>query len=83
MPRSSRNGIDGVRDGRLVVRITAPPVDNQANEAAAAMLADALGVARGAIRLVSGHAARNKVFEIEGLSATDLEKRSERFSRST
>ena len=33
IPRARRAGIDGVRDGRLVVRVTAPPVDGAANDA--------------------------------------------------
>ena len=32
-PRASRNAIDGVREGRLVVKVTAPPVDAAANDA--------------------------------------------------
>ena len=42
MPRSPRTAIDGIRDGRLIVRVTAPPVDGAANDAVVAALADAL-----------------------------------------
>ena len=42
IPRSPRDAVDGWRDGRLVVRVTAPPVDHAANEAVVAVLARAL-----------------------------------------
>ena len=36
-PRSSRNALAGEREGALVVRLTAPPVEGRANQALAAM----------------------------------------------
>lgn len=64
MPRASRNGLDGVRDGRLVVRVTAPPVDSSANEAALGLLARTLGLPRSALRISAGQTHRNKTLEI-------------------
>ena len=69
IPRSPRAGIEGVRDGRILVRVTAPPVDHAANEAVAAVLANALDVPKRAIRIVAGQTARNKAVEIEGVDA--------------
>ena len=46
IPRSRRAGIDGVRDGRLVVRVTAPPVDGAANDATIEALVPAARVER-------------------------------------
>lgn len=43
-PRASKNAIDGVRDGRLVIKVTAPPVDAAANEAVIALIAGQLDV---------------------------------------
>jgi uncharacterized protein YggU (UPF0235/DUF167 family) len=34
IPRASRTELAGIRDGRLVLRVTAPPVDRAANDAA-------------------------------------------------
>lgn len=60
-PRASRDEIVGTQaDGRLKIRITAPPVDGQANTHLLRFLADACGVARSAVTLVSGHSGRNK-----------------------
>jgi uncharacterized protein (TIGR00251 family) len=64
VPRSSRNAIDGTRDGRLVVRITAPPVDGAANEAVIGAVAEFYGVPKSRVRIVSGARSRNKTVEI-------------------
>jgi uncharacterized protein (TIGR00251 family) len=75
MPRAPRDGIEGVRHGRLVVRLTAPPVEGAANDAALRIIAKALGVPRSAVRLVTGETARNKVLEVAGLRAADVRAR--------
>jgi hypothetical protein len=67
-PRSARDSIDAVRDGRLIVRVTAPPVDRAANDAVIRILSERLGVPQSHIRLVSGDASRNKVVEVAGVS---------------
>jgi uncharacterized protein (TIGR00251 family) len=75
MPRSSKNGIDGVRNGRLVVRVTAPPVDSAANGAVIAVLANILDVPKHSVRIVSGATSRNKTVEITGLDEVTLHRR--------
>ena len=72
MPRAPRSELCGVRDGRLLVRVTAPPVDSAANAAVVALLAGALGRPKRDIRIVAGDTARNKTVEIDGASAADL-----------
>jgi len=69
MPRSSKNEIGSTRDGRVIVRVTAPPVDGAANEAVIEILARTYHVPRGAVRIVKGHTGRNKTVEIEGVAA--------------
>ncbi len=75
MPRSPKNVVGGIRDGRLLVRVTAPPVDQAANDAAVAVLADALGVSARSVTLVAGHTARNKVVEVRGVPDARLRQR--------
>jgi uncharacterized protein len=75
IPRSPRTSIDGVRDGRLLIRVTAPPVDRAANDAVVETLARALDLPRAAIRIVSGERSRNKIVEITGLDGNDLGSR--------
>jgi uncharacterized protein (TIGR00251 family) len=59
-PRASANAVGGEREGTLLVRVTAPPVDGKANDAVVILLAKALRVPRGAIRVEQGAAARTK-----------------------
>lgn len=53
----------------IKIRLTSPPVDDAANEELIALLARELGVARGAVRIVSGARARSKVVEVVGTSS--------------
>ena len=75
IPRAPRNAIAGERDGRVVVRVTAPPVDRAANDAVIAFLAAQLDLPRRAIRIVTGDASRNKTVQIDGLDATTVRAR--------
>lgn len=74
-PRASRDALSGERDGALVVRLTAPPVEGAANEALVRFLGKALGVAPSAVRVVSGATGRNKVVSVAGLDAARARER--------
>jgi hypothetical protein len=74
-PRASRSGIGGAHAGAWRVRVQAPPVDGAANEAVCAVLAEALGVPRRDVRVISGAAARTKVIELHGLTAQSVQAR--------
>ena len=66
IPRSARTEIAGkMADGTLKVKIAAPPERGQANDALCVFLAGHFGVARGAVTIVSGHAAARKLVHIE------------------
>ncbi len=65
-PGSARPGAGGEHAGALVVRVSARAVDGKATEAALATVADAFGVRRSAVRLVSGAASRTKIVDING-----------------
>jgi uncharacterized protein (TIGR00251 family) len=75
VPRSGRNDIVGVHDGALKIRVTAPPVDGRATEAARLALAGALDVAPAAVWLVSGERSRLKCFRVTGVAVEDAERR--------
>jgi uncharacterized protein YggU (UPF0235/DUF167 family) len=70
-PRGGRDAFDGVEqlaDGRpiLKVRVRAAPSAGAANSALTALIAAALGVARGDVSLVAGAGARLKRVRIDG-----------------
>lgn len=65
-PGSARAGVGGEQDGALVVRVSARPVDGKATEAALAAVADAFGVRRHAVTLVTGASSRIKVIDVAG-----------------
>lgn len=67
-PRARRSEFAGRHGTELKIRVAAPPVDQAANEALVAFLAQTLGVRRRDIRLVSGAASRHKVLEIAGVT---------------
>ena len=66
-PRSSSNRVDGVLDGVLKVRVTAPAVEGAANGALLALLADELHVARRKVRIVAGATGRRKLVVVDGV----------------
>ncbi|HSD65983.1 MAG TPA: DUF167 domain-containing protein [Vicinamibacteria bacterium] len=68
-PRASKDALAGEREGALVVRLTAPPVEGAANEALVRFLGKALGVAPSAVRVVTGARGRDKVVSVAGLDA--------------
>ncbi len=72
-PRASRTEVVGWREGRLRLRIAAPPVEGAANEALVAYLADRLDLPRRQVSLVAGATARLKRVRIEGVDRATLE----------
>ena len=69
IPRSKKTELGGVRDGALVVRIAAPPVEGAANAALVEFLAVTLRLPRRAIRICSGDRSRQKRIAIAGTTA--------------
>jgi uncharacterized protein YggU (UPF0235/DUF167 family) len=65
-PGSARPGVGGEQAGALVVRVSAQAVDGRATQAALAAVADAFGVRRAAVTLVTGKTSRTKVVEVTG-----------------
>ncbi len=74
-PRSSRNQILGEKEGALRVKLTAPPVDGEANRALLEFLARQLKIPRKNLRRIRGESSRQKLLEVTGLSGGDVMKR--------
>ena len=72
--RVAREGFAGVHDGRLRVRIGAPPVEGAANFRLVEMLSGCLSLPRGAFRIERGSHARLKDVLVLGAAArcTDI-----------
>ena len=68
-PRASRNEIGAALGDELRVKVTAPPVDDAANEAVVRFLAEALDCPRSHVELVRGQTSRHKLVRLHGLSA--------------
>jgi uncharacterized protein len=73
-PRARRSEIAGERQGALLVRVTAPPIEGRANREVCKLLATRLGVAPGRVTVVRGASARNKLIRVEGLESGALRR---------
>ena len=65
-PGAKRTGVAGLHGNALKVRIAAPALEDRANEALIAFLAEALGTTKRDVVLVSGDKSREKRLRIEG-----------------
>src|SRR5262245_10049584 len=74
-PRASRAGIDGGPAGSWRLRVTAAPVDGEADRAVIALLARALGVRRAELSIVGGARGRDKLIRVEGMPADEIARR--------
>jgi hypothetical protein len=74
-PNATKNEVVGITDGVLRVKIAAPPVKGKANRELIAFLSGVLGVSKSQISITKGHASRNKVIAVSGLSREELFKR--------
>jgi hypothetical protein len=59
VPRASRSEIVGLHNGRVKVRVVAPPEAGRANQEVTRILADRLGVS---VELIRGASGREKLF---------------------
>ena len=70
-PNAGLDRIEGVEvrdDGQAVLRlrVKAVPDKGKANQAVMALVADALGIAKGKVSLIAGETARLKTLSVEG-----------------
>jgi len=75
LPRASRTQLAGVYGEAVRVQLAAPPVGGAANNELIAFLAKKLDVPRSAVRVVQGERARDKIVEVDGLSAEQVRTR--------
>jgi uncharacterized protein (TIGR00251 family) len=74
-PRASRNAITGEREGRLTLKVTAPPVDAAANAAVIALVGEAVKVPKRDVTIISGAHSRSKTLAVAGVTAAEVRHR--------
>jgi uncharacterized protein (TIGR00251 family) len=72
IPRTSKSGIAGTRDGALLVRLNSPPVEGAANAELIQVISDALGVPKRSVSIVSGQRSRLKRIVVHGVTMDDV-----------
>lgn len=75
IPRASVSAISGTRNGALLVRLQAPPVEGAANSALIDLLARTLGVSKRSVAIVAGLTSRRKRVRIAGLDRASVDAR--------
>jgi uncharacterized protein (TIGR00251 family) len=80
-PFASTSEVVGRQGEGWKIRVATPPERGRANKELLALLSDELGVPRAALRVVSGHTARRKVLEVEGLTEEEAGRRLEAAAR--
>jgi uncharacterized protein len=71
-PRASHNALAGEREGALVVRVTAAPVEGAANDALTRLLARLIHLPASAVEVRHGTSGRDKLLHVAGLDAAAL-----------
>jgi uncharacterized protein len=75
VPGASRDEVVGWLGADLKVRVAAPPEGGKANAAVVALVAAALALPKGGVRIAAGAASPRKVLEIEGLTDAEIRER--------
>ncbi|MFZ9264447.1 MAG: DUF167 domain-containing protein [Polynucleobacter sp.] len=68
-PGAKKTEVQGEHDGRLKIRLAAPPVEGKANDALILWLSKTLDVNRSAIELLAGDLSRLKRVRVIGITA--------------
>jgi uncharacterized protein (TIGR00251 family) len=76
-PRSSKNELSDMKSEPIRVKLTASPVEGEANQALIKVFARAVGVPRRDVEIVSGKRSRLKTVQILGLAVDEIVRRLE------
>jgi uncharacterized protein (TIGR00251 family) len=75
-PRASRNEITEIQpDGTVKIRLTAAPVDGEANKALVAFLSDVLGVPPSNLDIVAGLSGKDKLVAVLDMDSEEVHQR--------
>jgi uncharacterized protein len=73
IPRASKPGIAGTRDGALLVRLQSPPVEGAANEELIEVFAKTFGIAKRDVTIVTGDRSKLKRVAIAAVDRSRVE----------
>ncbi len=65
----------GVHNGEIKIKITAPPVDGEANKELISFLSDNLDIPKRNLTIVKGDSGRHKVVDILGVDEAVIRRR--------
>ena len=71
-PNAKKDCIDGIKENRLCVRLSAPPIEGKANKALIKFLSKHLHIAKSKISITQGEKGRIKVLCLDGISAEEV-----------
>jgi hypothetical protein len=74
-PGAAQAAVVGRHGEGWKIRVAAPPEGGRANDAVVRLLAETLALPRDAVTLVSGHGGRDKIVELAGVEAAQIEER--------
>ena len=74
-PGAARNAVVGRHGDAWKLRVAAAPEAGRANDAVVRLLAEALAVPARDVEIVSGHASRDKIVTLQGLTPDEIERR--------
>lgn len=65
-PRASKNEVIKISEGEYKVRLTAPPVDGQANNMLLKVLSSHFNIPKSSLQIIGGKSSRKKILDIGG-----------------
>jgi len=74
-PRASKSAFVGIHEGRLKIRIAAPPVDGEANEELIRFVARFFDLPKSAVSIAQGHRGKRKRVLLTGVSCESVRAR--------
>jgi len=74
-PCARRNEIAGMYEDYLKIRVTSPPIEGKANQACIDLIAQAFGLKKNEIAILSGHTARRKRLHARGITPEEFKTR--------
>ncbi len=72
VPRAAKTEVCGEHNGRLKIKVQAPPVEGAANRNLQKFLSKKVKVSKKSVKILVGEKSREKTFLVSNISASDL-----------